>query len=510
MMNAAAPRRFGLVASIGIDHEREKNEMTLQQDIELIDRLRSFPPEQPWLEFEVNQSEPKRIGTHIAALANAARSEGKEMAFLIWGVERKSRDVVGTTFEPFSKKVGNREFELWLRDKVRPVPELQFRSIAHPEGRIQLLEIPATIAAPTTFEGIPYIRLGGATVNLADDHFRYEALIQKLRPYAWDNGFAANRVTGDDVLDLLDLEACFSLTREPFPADRKSVFGMLEAENLIHPDVGERWNIRNFCALLFAKELRKFSHSLGRKGVRFVRYDGTRKSDPVTCSVDFQKGYAAGFQELFRFVGALLPRNERIEAGIRRDHPSFPMPAVRELVANALIHQDMTVTGAGPMIELFSDRIEISNPGTSLIATERMVDHPPKSRNEVIAGLMRRMGMCEERGSGLHRVFAEVEQFRLPAPRLNAFDEAMQVTLYGPKAFSEMNADERMRACYWHAVLRHLAGDRMSNATLRHRLGIGRRSAAQASVVIGRALKDGVIKHADPEQPRAGYRPAWA
>lgn len=416
--------------------------MTLQQDIELIDRLRSFPPEQPWLEFEVNQSEPKRIGTHIAALANAARLEGKETAFLIWGVERKSRDVVGTTFNPFSKKVGNREFELWLRDKVCPAPKLRFRSVAHPEGRIQLLEIPAAIAVPTSFEGVPYIRVGSATVRLTDDNLRYQALIQRLRPHAWENGFAANRVTGDDVLDLLDLEACFSLMRGPFPADRQSALGMLEAENLIQPDSGERWNIPNFGALLFARELRKFSGSLARKGVRFVRYDGTSKSDTVTCSLDFQKGYAAGFQELFRFVGALLPRNERIEAGIRRDRPSFPMLAVRELIANALIHQDMTVIGAGPMIELFSDRIEITNPGASLIAMERMVDHPPKSRNEAIAGLMRRMGMCEERGSGLDKVFTEIELSQLPAPRLNASAAAMQVILYGPK---NLRSNERRR-----------------------------------------------------------------
>ena len=484
--------------------------MTSQRDIELIDWLRSFPHEQPWLEFKVDQSEPERIGTLIAALANAVRLEDKETAFLIWGVEGKSHNVVGTTFDPFTKKVGNRGFELWLRNKLSPAPALRFRSVAHPEGPIQLLEIPAAIAAPTAFEGVPYIRVGSATVRLTDDDLRYRALIQKLRPYAWEKGFAANRVAGDDVLNLLDFETYFSLMQRPLPADRQDVLGRLEADNLIQPDVGERWNILNAGALLFAKKLRQFSENLARKGVRFVRYDGANKTKPVTYRLDFQKGYATGFQELLSLVGALLPRNERIEAGIRRDHPPFPMPAVRELIANALIHQDMTVTGAGPMIELFSDRIEITNPGASLIATERMVDHPPRSRNEVIAGLMRRMGMCEERGSGLDRVFTEIELSQLPAPRLNASDAAMQVILYGPKAFTAMSADERARACYWHAVLCFIAGHPMRNATLRQRLGIDRRNAAQASVVIGRTLQGGLIKHADPEHPRAGYHPAWA
>lgn len=484
--------------------------MTLQRDIELIDWLRSFPREQPWLEFKVNQGDPQRIGKLISGLSNAARWEDQETAFLVWGVEDETHKLIGTTFDPFSAKVGNQELELWLRNKLSPAPALRFRSVAHPEGPIQLLEIPAAIAAPTAFEGVPYIRVGSATVRLADDDLRYQALIQKLRPYAWERGFATNHVAGNDVLNLLDFETYFSLMRRPLPEDRQNVLDLLEADNLIQPDVGGRWNILNVGALLFAKELRQFSESLARKGVRFVRYDGVNKTKPVTYRLDFQKGYATGFQELLSLVGALLPRNERIEAGIRRDHPSFPMPAVRELIANALIHQDMTVTGAGPMIELFSDRIEITNPGASLIATERMVDRPPRSRNEVIAGLMRRMGMCEERGSGLDKVFTEIEMSQLPAPRLNASDAAMQVILYGPKIFAEMSTEERIRACYWHAVLCFIDGRPMRNATLRQRLGIGRQNSAQASVVIRRALKDGLIKYADPEHPRAGYQPTWA
>ena len=485
--------------------------MSLQRDIELIEWLRSFPKKQSWLEFKANQGDPQRIGKLIAALANAARWEDKETAFLVWGIEDETHNVIGTTFDPFTKKVGNQEFELWLRNKLSPAPALRFRSVAHPDGRIQLLEIPAAIAAPTAFEGVSYIRVGSATVRLTDDDLRYQALIQKLRPYAWEKGFAANHVAGDDVLCLLDFETYFSLMRQPVPADRHSVLSLLEADNLIQPDIGERWNILNVGALLFAKELGQFSESLARKGVRFVRYDGINKANAVTYSLDFQKGYATGFQELLSLVGALLPRNEKIEAGIRRDHFSFPMLSVRELVANALIHQDMTVTGAGPMIELFSDRIEITSPGASLIAAERMVDHPPRSRNEVIAGLMRRiMGMCEERGNGLDKVFTEVELSQLPAPRLNAFDAAMQVILYGPKTFAAMSTEERTRACYWHAVLCFIAGRPMHNATLRQRLGIGRQNSTQASVVIRRAMKDGLIKYADTQHPRAGYHPAWA
>jgi predicted HTH transcriptional regulator len=66
----------------------------------------------------------------------------------------------------------------------------------------------------------------------------------------------------------------------------------------------------------------------------------------------------------------------------------FPEVAVRELVANALIHQDLFETGVGPMIEIFDDRIEITSPGEPLVDTRRFVGTPPRSRNEALASLM--------------------------------------------------------------------------------------------------------------------------
>lgn len=188
----------------------------------------------------------------------------------------------------------------------------------------------------------------------------------------------------------------------------------------------------------------------------------------------------------------------------------FPELAIRELVANALIHQDMTVTGAGPQIELFQDRIEITNPGCSLVKPDRMIDLPPRSRNETMASLMRRMGMCEEQGSGLDKVIAAVEFFQLPPPLFRAEENATQVVLYGPRTFAEMTPDERVRACYFHAVLKFLSGDKMKNASLCTRLGIDPKNASQATGVINKTLSAGLIRVADPDHPRAGYVPHWA
>lgn len=170
----------------------------------------------------------------------------------------------------------------------------------------------------------------------------------------------------------------------------------------------------------------------------------------------------------------------------------------------------MTVTGAEPQIELFEDRIEITNPGEPLVAPERMIDLPPRSRNAMLGSLMRRMGFCEEQGSGLDKVIAAIEVFQLPPPDFKVESASMRVILYGPRSFADMSVNERIRACYQHAVLQWLSGEKMKNASLCDRLGIKRSNAPQATKVINAAIEAGKIKIADLEYPRGGYYPWWA
>ncbi|NOQ42629.1 MAG: transcriptional regulator, partial [Desulfuromusa sp.] len=247
-----------------------------------------------------------------------------------------------------------------------------------------------------------------------------------------------------------------------------------------------------------------------RKAVRFIAYSGTTRAATVTHRYDGRLGYACGFEGLVNYINGLLPRNEHIGEALRETHPLFPKVAIRELVANALIHQDMTIRGAGPQIELFEDRIEITNPGHPLVRVDRMIDLPPRSRNEALAALMRRMRICEEQGSGLDKVVTLVEVFQLPPPLFREEEASMQVILYGPRTFAEMTVEERIRACYHHAILKFLSGDRMKNASLCERFGIAPKNAAQASNIIKKTLDAELIKAADAEHPRAGYVPVWA
>lgn len=484
--------------------------MPLERDIAIVDDLRARTSETDWIEFKVSNDNPEMIGKLCSALSNAARISDQECAYVVWGIENSNHDVVGTTFEPDTKSVGNQLLQMWLAQNLQPSIAFQFRSVAHPGGNVVLLEIPAATTAPTAFRREAYIRIGSGTPRLSDYPDRFAQLNHKLIPYQWERGVAKRWVTSDEALALLDYRQYFRLTSQRMPESTDGIADMLAGDGIINADAGGRWNITNLGAILFAFDLSDFDHSLARKAVRFVAYAGSSRSDRVIHRQDGRKGYASGFEGLLEYINGLLPRNEHIGLALRVDEPLFPQLAVRELVANALIHQDLTITGTGPLIELFADRIEISNPGSPLMETSRMIDLPPRSRNEMIASLMRRMGICEEQGSGLDKVIAEVEVAQLPPPLLRGETNSMQVVLYGPRRFADMTAEERVRACYFHAVLRFLGGDRMRNSSLRERFGIESRNAAQASQVIGKTLEAGLIRFADPDHPRAGYVPSWA
>src|SRR5262249_34584724 len=153
--------------------------------------------------------------------------------------------------------------------------------------------------------------------------------------------------------------------------------------------------ITNLGAILFAKKMEDFP-SLERKAIRVIVYGGTSRTNSIREQIG-TKGYASGFEGMIEFIRQNLPTNEEIGRALRTTVGLYPTVALRELIANALIHQDFDERGTSPTAEIFSDRIEIRNPGLPIINISRFIDDC-QSRNEKIARTMRKFGICEERG----------------------------------------------------------------------------------------------------------------
>lgn len=225
-----------------------------------------------------------------------------------------------------------------------------------------------------------------------------------------------------------------------------------------------------------------------------------------------RKGYAVTFAGLMKYLMQKIPHQEVMKHGIRTTVYNIPELTIREFVANAIIHQDLTVEGGRPIIEVYSDKVRIINPGTPLVDPDRFIDTPSKSRNPRFARLMREAGLCEERGSGVDRALAEVEKASLPPPLIQAVEGSTIVTVFTHKPFAELSAEDRIRACYQHACLKYEQSDYMNNGSLRGRFGLSQRQYPQVSNVIRDAIDAGRIRPLNEDQPNrvARYVPYWA
>jgi predicted HTH transcriptional regulator len=479
----------------------------------LVRRLAASPQECEWVEFKRNFVKPEEIGEYLSALANSAALNGKECGYIIWGVEDGTRQQVGTTFHPRQKKVGNEDLEPWLSRELHPRVDFRIHESSIDGREFVVFEVPAASHTPVRFKDFEYIRVGSYTKKLRDHPEKERALWATFSRSDFEKGIAAADVSSDEVLGLIDYPNCFRLLKQPLPDNRSAILARLTAERVVavHEDGEDRFDITNVGAVLFARNLSAFARA-SRKALRVIIYRGDNRVETIKEQPG-GKGYAVGFEGAMRFINDHLPQNELIGEALRREVRQFPELAVRELVANALIHQDFTVSGAGPMVEIFAHRLEITNPGKPLIDPFRFIDEPPRSRNEDLAALMRRMAICEERGSGIDKVISQVELFQLPPPDFRATEASTLAVLFGPRLFAEMDRDERVRACYQHACLMSVSGKRLTNATLRKRLGIADESYSIASRVIRDTLDIGWIKphrRGSESKKDASYVPIWA
>ena len=277
----------------------------------------------------------------------------------------------------------------------------------------------------------------------------------------------------------------------------------------IHLDNG-LFGITNLGAILFARDLNAFPR-LGRKTMRVVQYQGRNRLF-IQKEESFNAGYAVCFEDIVRYVGALLPSSEDSSAVTLTTKSIFPLPSVREAVANSLVHQDLYITGAGPVVEIFDNRLEVTNPGTPLVDIMRIIDNPPKSRNERLASIMRRMKICEELGRGWDRMVLACESQFLPAPRIEIFEESTKVTLFSEMEFKNIPMDDKIWSCYLHTCLMFIQGDTMTNASLRDRFGLKETSAGSISRLIKEAVDRRMIKPLDPQTAKRymRYVPIWA
>ena len=201
--------------------------------LSLFNELRKLPKETEWVEFKHNNDNPEEIGEYLSALANAAALTGKVHAYLVWGLNNDSQAVLGTTFDPARVKVGNEELESWLLHLLNPKINFRFHSLRVEGNPVVIMEIGAAFRHPVQFKNTEFIRVGSYKKKLKDFPEKERELWRVFDRTPFEREIAAETVTTDEVLKLLDYPAYFDLLALPLPEGREGILSALAADEMI-------------------------------------------------------------------------------------------------------------------------------------------------------------------------------------------------------------------------------------------------------------------------------------
>ncbi|RCI88639.1 ATP-binding protein [Lactiplantibacillus plantarum] len=462
------------------------------------------------LELKESNGDPDRIAKYISALSNEAALLDISEAYLIWGINDKTFKFVGTDFVPEKKRRGNENLIGWLERSLTKNVHFKFEHINDNDKEFVVLLISKATAHPVRFKGSAYIRSGSSLKDLNEFPDKESILWQKLNTQKFEMNIAKEINDPSEIRRLLDVDTYTSLLNiSPIENDELLFEHFLSNKIICKSHMG--YAITNLGALSLAKNIASFP-TIAKKGVRVIVYDGNNK---LVAKTDYTgiKGYAVGFKGLLRYVSGQVPHQEIIEDdGQRKNISDFGALEIRELIANALVHQDLNINGTHPTIEIYDTRVEISNPGIPVIDVSRFLDLPPKSRNENLADLFKQFGFVEERGSGIDKVVYAVESKELPAPEFLSKNNSVIATLFSKKEFKDLSESEKIRAVYLHASLRFTSRKYLTNSSLRERFGVSAKKSSQISKAISSAVSAKLIIPYDPD---AGtkfmkYKPFWA
>ena len=470
----------------------------------LNDSMHPVPTELNEIDWKSGLSpKTERIAQHICAFANL--QGGGMLVFGIndngthFSVNKDDADII-------IKQIGN-----VAQNNLSHAIKVEHDILEYENDALLFIYIPEQIEKPVHLRGKDlfncYCRSAGQTVKMSQSQVKF--LIAKSQGVSFEEQLALEGLKAFEILKMLNYIKFFELIDKTVPKTNDAILKTL-AEYKFCKISTDSWSITNLGAILFANNVEDFP-GLRERSVIVRKYSGTNN-----LVQEFEQigkfGYAVGFEGLVDFISknTLSPENIGV---IRKLESIYPKVAIREFVANALVHQDFALTGIPITIEIFTNRISITNPGAPLNDVNRLIDLPPHSRNEQLAQSLFLLGICERRGSGIDRAIAAIEEKHLPPIKITKSEQHTRVFLYPPKKLTDMTKEEKIRACYQHACLLHESNMTINNQSVRERFEINKNNSSVASRIIADTLEAGFIKLSDTDivsKKFATYVPYYA
>ncbi|MFZ4778450.1 MAG: ATP-binding protein, partial [Terrimicrobiaceae bacterium] len=381
-------------------------------------------PESKTLEFKRDLSSPEKVLRTLVAFANGAGG------ILIVGVEDGSKSVVGVA-NPTKEE---ERMASLISDSIHPplVPEICLL----PWRRISVIAVevfpsglrPHYLKSKGTPGGV-YLRVG--STNRSADPAQVQELQRSVLGQTFDE--LPMSELDSEAIDFRAASESFAPKRKLAKSDLKTLHLVVRHQRKETPTVGGM--------LLFGKNRREFFPEATVKAAHFAGNDRTQiiDSEEIDCALP------AAVEEVLRFARKNLAKATKISGSRHSENWAFPLVALREAIANSLVHADYALKGSPVRFAIFGNRIEIENPGLLLpgLTTTDMQRGVSKLRNRVIGRVFHELGLIEQWGSGIQRMNQECRNSGFPLPLLEELGQSFRVTFSRAKSEpSEIDAKD--------------------------------------------------------------------
>ncbi len=376
-----------------------------------IEELLRLPHETEWVEFKHNYCEPDRIGRDISALSNSACLHHQPAGYILWGIEDKTGNVKGTTFQPKQMEHKKQGLENWLMTLLGPKLEFKFYEDEINGAKLVLLEIQAASQTPVSFDAERYIRVGSHTRNLRDLPEKERQIWQSRRD--WSAQICKDATIRDLSPDAVAKARLEYKVKNPRLADDSDKWD--DAVFLDKAKITMCGQITNAAVVLLGLGESKSLISPAVAHISWIlNEDGVKKDyehfgPPFILQVDRVLGKIRNLRYRYLPDSTLFP--------IEIDQ--YDLYVIREVLHNCIAHQDYDLCGRIFVIEK-KDELVFQNPGTFLPGSVEAVirqDCPyPYYRNKFLADAMVNLNMIDTVGGGIKKIFLAQKNRYFPLP----------------------------------------------------------------------------------------------
>ncbi|HLE09872.1 MAG: hypothetical protein A2504_10860 [Bdellovibrionales bacterium RIFOXYD12_FULL_39_22] len=470
--------------------------------------LRPIPQELNEIDWKVMLSNKKeRLKKHLSAFSNLQGG-----GFLVFGINNDGT-VVGIDDES-SRYIADYLANI-ARTSVDPQINIKFVTFIFEEKSLLGVYVEESFEKPVHLVNKSlehsYIRAGGQSRPMSKEELR-NAIISSRKIRFGEIPATLNSEVLAHWEDYFDFSEVMKRMRPAGFTDKKSYYDYLYSLKLLHRVDEDEFIPTNLAVQVCAKDF-SLLPSYERFAVRLVEYKGTTKMS-ARRDKTFNHGYSLSLDRIVSTLIDWLPYTEKISRASVICESLIPEIAIREIVANAIIHRDYNVTNAYILIELFTDRVEISNPGGLLpeITIDRLIDHPSRTRNEVLSDLMRKLHFAEERGSGIDKAVMAMEINGHPSIKFFDGVDFFKAIMFVGKTFDKMTKEQKLNAIFQHACINDVIARKTTGRSIRERFKLGRNDSNKVYKLIDEAVALGKIRLANPADNRKDhyYLPYWA